>query len=90
VPLRVGAGIKLKTLEAMSHGVPVVATSVGMQGLPEAPFARVADRPEAFAGHVLDLLEADAGLHDIREAELAYVKAHFSAQTMCNAWASLI
>ena len=36
VPLRFGAGIKGKVLEAMSLGVPVVTTSVGAEGIPEA------------------------------------------------------
>lgn len=34
VPLRFGAGVKLKVLEAMARGVPVVTTPVGAQGLP--------------------------------------------------------
>jgi glycosyltransferase involved in cell wall biosynthesis len=32
-PLRYGAGMKGKVVEAMSHGLPVVTTSVGAQGL---------------------------------------------------------
>lgn len=36
VPLRYGAGVKGKILEAMNHGVPVVTTSIGGEGIPNA------------------------------------------------------
>jgi glycosyltransferase involved in cell wall biosynthesis len=61
-PLRFGAGVKLKTLEAVQHGVPVVATSVGAEGL-EALRDAIAVRngPEAFAQAVIErLLDAAA------------------------------
>ena len=34
VPLRCGAGVKLKVVEALRAGVPLVTTPVGAQGLP--------------------------------------------------------
>ncbi len=58
VPVRYGAGIKNKALEAVLHGVPVVATTVGAEGVPGAPgpgFA-VTDEPAQFARHVVALL----------------------------------
>ncbi|MFS0792576.1 glycosyltransferase family 4 protein [Microbacterium sp. 1P10AE] len=42
VPLRAGAGVKFKTVEAMLRGIPVVATGVGVEGI-------VDDRIRAFA-----------------------------------------
>ena len=57
-PLLTGGGTRLKILEAMALGVPVVATSKGAEGL-EAQAGRdlfVADRPEDFARAVIRLL----------------------------------
>ena len=34
VPITIGSGIRMKILEAISNGVPVVSTSIGAQGLP--------------------------------------------------------
>ena len=34
VPLRYGAGVKLKVVEALREGLPLVTTQVGAQGLP--------------------------------------------------------
>ena len=33
-PLRFGAGVKGKIGEALSHGIPTVTTSVGVEGMP--------------------------------------------------------
>ena len=36
-PMRMGSGIKLKMLDAFARGVPVLATSVAVDGIPVAP-----------------------------------------------------
>lgn len=59
VPLRVGGGTRLKILESLALGTPVVATAKGAEGL-ELEAGRhllIADEPEVFARHVLDLLQ---------------------------------
>ncbi|MGH2943013.1 MAG: glycosyltransferase family 4 protein, partial [Solirubrobacteraceae bacterium] len=60
VPLRIGGGTRLKIVEAMAHGVPVVTTSLGCAGL-DVEHERdviVADEPAEFARWV-DRLLAD-------------------------------
>jgi glycosyltransferase involved in cell wall biosynthesis len=58
-PLKRGAGIKNKILQAWSLERPVVATSVSCGGLPLEPGVNieVADEPRAFADKVLALLD---------------------------------
>lgn len=60
VPLRLGAGIKIKTLELLASGLPVVATAVGAEGVQPSPHLRIANSPADFAGAVLDLMAAKA------------------------------
>lgn len=62
VPLRVGGGTRLKILEAMALGTPVVSTSKGAEGLEVTPGADIliADEPAAFAHAVLRLLDDPA------------------------------
>lgn len=62
-PLRLGGGFRGKVLEALSSGVPVVSTSVGVYGLGGEPGVHflVADEPKAFARAVVEVLE-DEGL----------------------------
>ncbi len=57
-PLRYGAGMKGKIGEALAHGLPVVTTSVGVQGmaLKHAEHVMVADSPTEFADCILALM----------------------------------
>jgi len=58
VPLRIGGGTRLKILEAMALGTPVVSTSKGAEGLTVTPGEDIliADTPTEFASAVLRLL----------------------------------
>lgn len=59
VPLLSGGGTRLKILEAMAMGVPVVSTSKGAEGLDvmAGKHLLIADNPADFSRSVLDLLE---------------------------------
>lgn len=56
-PLRFGAGVKGKTGEAMSYGLPVVTTSVGAEGFgaTNEVSALIADEPTGFAAAIVRL-----------------------------------
>lgn len=59
-PLLSGAGIKNKVLEALSAGLPIVTTSIGIDGIEHIEENRhylLADDPEIFSIKVLMLLE---------------------------------
>lgn len=62
VPLRVGGGTRLKILEAMALGTPVVSTSKGIEGLGlvAGGDVLVGDTPQEFAAQVLTLLHNPA------------------------------
>jgi polysaccharide biosynthesis protein PslH len=59
VPLRLGGGTRLKILEAMALGTPVVSTTKGAEGLAVTPEEDIliGDRPETFASQVIRLLD---------------------------------
>lgn len=56
-PLRFGAGVKGKVVEAMRHGVPIIGTSVALEGV--EPVIPPADTAEAFADAARDALAMD-------------------------------
>ena len=60
VPLRVGGGTRLKILEAMAAGVPVISTSLGAEGLTAENGKEIllADTPPAMAEALAGLDEA--------------------------------
>jgi glycosyltransferase involved in cell wall biosynthesis/GT2 family glycosyltransferase len=62
-PLRFGAGVKGKVGEALAHGVPVVTTTIGAEGmdLVDGEHALIADDPRALADAII-ALHRDADL----------------------------
>ena len=79
VPLRVGAGVKLKTVEALRDGVPLVSTSVGAQGLPGlGGIADVVDSAEEISAAIVRLLRDDALWERRCAAQIEYARAHFT------------
>jgi glycosyltransferase involved in cell wall biosynthesis len=79
VPLRIGSGTRLKILEAMSQGTPVVSTHKGAEGLGAVDGEQLllADEPDAFVQAVVRLL-ADRGLFDrLRYAGRAFVEQRY-------------
>jgi glycosyltransferase involved in cell wall biosynthesis len=61
-PIREGGGTRLKILEAMALGTPVVSTSKGAEGLEVTPGQDIviANEPAAFAAEVARLLQDSA------------------------------
>jgi glycosyltransferase involved in cell wall biosynthesis len=79
VPLLAGAGVKLKTVEALWHGVPAVLTPTGAQGLPGVDrVLPVETEPGPFAAAVCDLLTDGALWQRRRAAQIAYAQERFS------------
>ncbi len=58
VPLRSGSGMRVKILNAMAMGVPIVSTTVGAEGIEvtDGEDILLADAPEAFAEAALRVL----------------------------------
>ncbi|MFM0029584.1 glycosyltransferase [Paraburkholderia madseniana] len=89
VPLRFGAGVKNKVVEALHFGVPLVTTPVGAQGLPGMDeIVPVTDDPEKLAKEVIALLRDDDRWRTAANAGSEYVALHFSRAAMQNALSS--
>jgi len=79
-PIRIGGGIKIKVLEAMACGKPVVTTSVGAEGIAGADQGAlvVADDPEGFAEAVVSLLADQASRDALGEGARQLIERRFS------------
>jgi len=82
IPLRYGAGVKGKTVEAMYHGLPIVSTSFGIEGMPGdyLHFLHPVNQPEEFAGEITRLYKNDHLLTALSLVETNYINEHFTQQ----------
>jgi glycosyltransferase involved in cell wall biosynthesis len=90
-PMRFGAGVKLKVLEAMARGIPLVTTPVGAQGLPGLEeCVDVQDTAEGLARAVLARLSDPAEASRRADQARDYVRANYSPANMRAAlWRAL-
>jgi len=87
IPLRFGAGVKGKTVEALFNAIPFVATSVGMQGLnADAPIGFTADSAEDFAAAVIRA-QSDRKEARMRAGRgLNFIAEHYSIDALTRAF----
>jgi len=83
-PIRFGAGIQNKILEAMALRKPVVTTSCGAEGIngKDGEHFLVADNPEDMAEKILDLLENEKKRRAIGERAKALIEKEYTWDTI--------
>lgn len=85
VPLRIGAGMKGKVIEALRYGVPLVTTPVGAQGLEGLEsVAAVSLDPDTLADKIVDLLRDDPHWTQVSLRQQKYMEGRFSIQAMAQ------
>ena len=85
VPLRYGAGVKLKVVEALREGLPLVTTPVGAQGLPGIDnVASICGDPDSFANAVCRLLIDDDLWTERSAAQIRYASSRYSEEALRN------
>lgn len=81
-PLLTGGGVRIKLLEAMCEGVPIVTTTTGAKGLgvQNGEELLIADTPEAFAEAVVAVLADTALAERLVRSAMEYVGTRHSGQ----------
>jgi glycosyltransferase involved in cell wall biosynthesis len=84
VPLRFGAGISLKLIEAMSQGIPAVVTEVGATGLglEDRREAMIARDDGEFVDKVAELYEDETLWAAVQRAAQDHVRSRYSSEVM--------
>lgn len=80
IPIRVGSGTRIKAFEAMALGCPVVATSIGVEGLDVTADEHYlnADGDQAFANAIGALLSDGERARRLSEAARQHLEASYS------------
>jgi GT2 family glycosyltransferase/glycosyltransferase involved in cell wall biosynthesis len=92
VPLRVGAGVKGKVIEAMSKGVPVVGTFTAFEGLPKDdtfPYKGVNTAKE-MQFNILEIYSDKERWDKISRYGKEYVQRYFNREGMKNTFRDII
>ncbi len=81
-PMRFGSGLKLRFVETIAAGLPLVTSSVGAEGLglAELTEALVADDPDAQASRVLDLITDRSRWEEVQRRVIAVAAERFSRE----------
>ncbi|SDG41758.1 glycosyltransferase [Desulfosporosinus hippei] len=82
IPLRFGAGVKGKTIEAMYHQVAIVSTLIGLEGLDGIENCiRSKDSAEEFAEEVIKLYQDEDQIIQQAKSNINFVHQRFSKQS---------
>jgi len=93
VPMRLGAGIKLKILTSFAMGKPVVTTSQGAEGvagLGDGKHCLVRDSAEDFADGVAELLDNDELHRRLAASGRELVSRTYDWRTLAGQWEQLL
>lgn len=84
VPLLSGGGVRVKILEAMAMGVPVISTSIGCEGLAvrDNEHLLIADTPDALADACMRLMQEQGLAERLTHNALQYVLQYHHAKTV--------
>ncbi|MBB5397098.1 glycosyltransferase [Mucilaginibacter sp. AK015] len=87
-PMLSGTGVKVKVVEALAYGLPVVCTPRGIDGLPNKQNngCLVSDDAAGFAGHIMALLNNQ----ELYKAQSNYAKATFEGNFSSRATYQLL
>ncbi len=86
VPLLYGGGTRMKILDAWAHGIAVVSTSKGAEGIHTRPGEEVwiADAPNEFAHAVIHLLRDAAERHRLARSGYERARCDYSWDTIAE------
>jgi len=81
-PLRYGAGVKGKVVDALYNGIPLITTSIGAEGIDGLNnLIPIADTSNEFISEICHLLNSPKKLKKMSLKELSCVKENFSQET---------
>ena len=91
-PISVESGIRIKILEALSRGIPVVSTTVGAEGI-EAKNGKeifIADNPADFAEAVSKIMEDQKTAEKLSLAGRGFIRKNYNLKQSKNTLESVL
>jgi glycosyltransferase involved in cell wall biosynthesis len=82
LPIKSGSGVRIKLLEAMASGIPVITTSKGAEGIDAKDAFYLANTTEEFAEGITILLTSGELRKDLSEKSIAFIRENYSVETV--------
>jgi len=92
LPLFAGSGLRIRIIEAMSLGIPIIASSLAVKGIDCSSYENiiVADNSDEFYQAVTQLLQSDNLYHKISSNARAFVHEEFNQEKIMKGTVSFI
>lgn len=84
VPILEGGGVRIKIIDAMSYGIPVVSTAKGAEGLAVTNKKNIyiADNPKEFCDYILKLSQEKNLRNKMSNESISYIKKYHSKKSL--------
>jgi GT2 family glycosyltransferase len=91
VPLRYGAGVKGKVIDALAQGIPMVSTDIGIEGIPGIQdIVNPKNTPDEFAKEICNLYDNNSQLTEISKKYVEFAQNNFSFDAAEKTWKKLM
>ena len=84
LPIQSGSGVRMKLLEALSLGIPVVTTAIGAQGINDFSTVYCAETEEEFVAKIAELLLSTKKQLLLGQKAFEYVAENYSISTISH------
>ncbi len=77
-PIMTGSGVRVKLLEAMSYGVPIITTEIGAIGIPHNSGLIIVKSSEEFISKIQQLITSEKLRQTIGQQAKEFIQQHYS------------
>jgi glycosyltransferase involved in cell wall biosynthesis len=84
LPIKSGSGVRIKLLEAMNLGVPIVTTSAGAQGITDLSSLKIANTTEEFTKAIQQFITSQTTRMEYGLKAKAYIRANYSVEAIAQ------
>lgn len=91
-PLLSGAGIKVKVIEALSAGIPVLTNLIGIEGINAVNNREYiyCESAEQYADSIIKLQEGMIREQDLTKNQVEFIKTNFNLNSSLDSYISMI
>lgn len=84
VPLKSGSGVRIKLLQSLSNGVPIVTTEIGIEGLSKGieKALMISDNDANFISNAIELYKNDELRKQLSNNAREYIHEHYSFESV--------